>query len=533
MRYRLLVRVSVIALMGATPCWAEDAAPSQNDLLAKIEKQDAEIAALKQQLQALTSLVEAKVGTPKPAAASRRAEAAPVVKPSPSVETRLSELETRVQAQDEALAARQQPTGSTSLNAGTLVMNGAQPRFESADGAYSAALRTLVDFDSAYYIQDNQPSGGSGQDLSSGTNFRRARFGIEGTIARNFDYSFIYEFGGTGVEGAGQIQQAYLQFSALRPLYLRAGAYAPSANIEDATGAGDTLFLERASVSEITRGLAGADGRSAAGVIYAPERYFLSAAYTGAKVGQSSVFDEQQGSVGRAAALVYTNEHANVLLGVNGSYVWDLPDTTAGPGSATNVSFGDRPELRVDGTQLVSTGSIDARSAYHYGFDAGANYDNLYLEGGYFRFGADRRGTSDDPDFSGYYVQASWVLTGEPRRYNQASASWKVPKVASPFTGTAGSGWGAWELAARYSTVDLNYNPGTAGAPVPATGIRGGEQDIWSAALNWYANSAIRIAFEYQAVSIDRLNGTTTPPPANAQIGQDYQTLSARVQVGF
>lgn len=409
-----------------------------------------------------------------------------------------------------------------------------RPAFKTADGNFTASLRVLAQLDSAYYIQDNAV-GAIGQDLSSGTNFRRARFGIEGTLFRSWDYAFTGEYGGSGAEGNASLQQAWLQYGGLKPVFIRAGAFRPSVGLEDSTSSGDTLFLERSSVSEITSQIAGADGREGVSVTYAPGtadvpgRVFAQAAYTGDKVNSGSVtaFDEQQGATGRLAGLLYSGPATNILLGVNGSYAWDLPDAAAGPGSASNVRFRDRPELRVDGTYLIDTGNINARSAYHYGVDGGFNYKNLYAEAGYFRFGADQRATSTDPAFSGYYLQGSWVITGEPHRYDSRTASWRAPKVTNPLTGGADSGWGAWEIAARYSKVDLNDNDGAAGSATPAGGVRGGEQSVYSGAVNWYANAAVRLALQYQYVSVDRLSA------AGAQVGQDYQAVAARVQFGF
>jgi Phosphate-selective porin O and P len=57
--------------------------------------------------------------------------------------------------------------------------------------------------------------------------------------------------------------------------------------------------------------------------------------------------------------------------------------------------------------------------------------------------------------FNGGYVEVGWVMTGEPIPYYVARAAWAGPKVDHPFS-LADGGIGAWELAARYSTVDLN-----------------------------------------------------------------------------
>jgi phosphate-selective porin OprO and OprP len=79
--------------------------------------------------------------------------------------------------------------------------------------------------------------------------------------------------------------------------------------------------------------------------------------------------------------------------------------------------------------------------------------------------------------FQGGYAEATYVLTGETRPYKSASASYGGIEPANPFSLTGG-GWGAWEIAARYSTIDLNDRLGL------ANGVAGGRQTIYTLALN-------------------------------------------------
>jgi len=94
------------------------------------------------------------------------------------------------------------------------------------------------------------------------------------------------------------------------------------------------------------------------------------------------------------------------------------------------------------------------------------------------------------------------------------------------FNPAAGT-WGAFELAARYSTVNLNWHDGAAGAATPTGGVRGGEQKIASAGINWYLNPSMRLMLDYQNVKIERLNA------AGANIGQTYNAVAARAQFNF
>ncbi len=67
-----------------------------------------------------------------------------------------------------------------------------------------------------------------------------------------------------------------------------------------------------------------------------------------------------------------------------------------------------------------------------------------------------------DPSFNGWYLQTSWILTGEAKKYNPSTGSFTAPKPNDPFV-LDKAGIGAWEVVARYSDLDLNYHAGVAG----------------------------------------------------------------------
>jgi phosphate-selective porin OprO/OprP len=58
-------------------------------------------------------------------------------------------------------------------------------------------------------------------------------------------------------------------------------------------------------------------------------------------------------------------------------------------------------------------------------------------------------------------------------------------------------------------------------------GIRGGEQKIWTAGINWYPNPAIRFVLDFQHTDVSRLNG------AGAGIGADLDAVSLRTQLSL
>ncbi|MBV9992081.1 MAG: hypothetical protein JOZ72_12415 [Alphaproteobacteria bacterium] len=394
---------------------------------------------------------------------------------------------------------------------------------------FSLSLRALVQYDSAYYGQGKVPTG---TDFSSGNNFRRARFGFEGTAFKDWYYTFIYDFGGSGNEGS-TISSAYIQYNGLAPFHAKIGAFPPSESFDDTTSAQDLLFLERAQPADLARGIAGSDGRDAVQLFAYDDNYFASVAYTGSLVGAAAAFDEQQALVGRVAYRPIASENVNFAVGGDLTYVLKFPDLAAGANSAHAFSLSERPELNVDDNniRLISSGTIDADHATEWGVEAAGNYYNFYGQGGYFGFEASRRPLGNltglpDPDFNGWYGQVSWVLTGEVKKYKAETGSWTSPKPAEPFTIDKG-GLGAWEIAARYSDMDLNYRPGNAGSATPFGGIRGGDQRIWTAGLNWYPNQALRFMLDYQHTDVSKLSS------AGLNADARLDAVSLRAQIAF
>lgn len=400
-----------------------------------------------------------------------------------------------------------------------------RPSFQSADGDFSLDIRALVQFDTAYYGQDKAPAG---TDFSSGSNFRRARLGVQGVLFEDWSYQFIYDFGGAGTEGAA-ISSAYIQYDGWGPVHWKIGAYPTPESFDDTTSASDLLFLERAQPTDLARGIAGSDGRDGTTLFAYDDRYFVAASLTGDLVQDSGVYDEQQAAVGRAAYRLVEGNDTNLAIGADTTYVFKVADTAPGAGSPSAIRLRERPELDVDdnSTRLIDTGSIDASKFLEWGVEAAGNWHSLYGQGGYFNYDVTRRASAlPNPSFDGWYAQASWVLTGESKPYNPSTGSYGLPKPNSPLSFDHG-GIGAWEVAARYSVLDLNDNAGVAGAATPIGGIRGGEQKIWTAGLNWYPNSAIRFVLDYQHVDVSRLSGS------GGDLGAKLDDVSLRAQLSL
>jgi len=109
-----------------------------------------------------------------------------------------------------------------------------------------------------------------------------------------------------------------------------------------------------------------------------------------------------------------------------------------------------------------------------------------------------------NPSFDGYFVAASWILTGEMRNYNRKSGTFGgVPVSRSVYQ----NGKGAWELAARWSNVNLNDGL-----------VNGGDMDIASLALNWWATPFFSVNLNYRYIWNERHGLEDTSSGFNSRI---------------
>lgn len=520
---------------------------------------------------------------------------------SDALAKQIQELKAQNQQQQDAVKQQQAETQAQLAEYKKAQSSAAKPGIangrlsvSSADGNFTAAVRALLQFDAGTYLQDGAAKSlpaAYGPDLSSGANLRRVFLGLQGKVFGDFSYYFLYDFGGASTETQGHILYAYLQYDGLAPWAFRAGAYAPPLNIEDSTASADLMFFERNSPSNMQRNIAGAEARDGISILYTGERVFGAVSLTGNKIQDGAKalsvggaipaanYDEQLAVLGRLSYLPVSSDEAHWIVGVDALHVFKLPDLVAGgaatlatvPGAAAKnaYAFGDLPEISIDsnGIQLVTTGSLPARHVTSWGLETAGNYQNFYGQAGYYAYNVSRSPVAynvysaasvfaaatvqpSSNDFSGWYVQGSWVLTGESRVYNPSTASFTAPKVAKPFSTKDGGGWGALELALRYSTLNLNSHAGDVSNVVTGWSganrsftyyntVRGGEQSIITAGLNWYMNQAVRLSLDYQYIDTTRLQApavvVTAGTPALPAVdgGQKLSTVAVRMQLSI
>jgi len=333
---------------------------------------------------------------------------------------------------------------------------------ESTDGDFSFRVGGRLQANAATYAEDKL-------NHNDGTELRRARLFAEGKLWRDWGYKFEYDFMSSGSAG---IQDAVLDYNGFENWKIRTGHFKEPFSLQNMTSSKYILFMERALPHVFTPGRNIGISASTSG-----DNWSLSAGLFGEGIdGASDNNDEGHGTSVRATYAPVLSEGRLVHLGASASY--------RATGSDNSFRVRERPESHVTDTRLVDTGSIDTDDYARFAGEAALVFGPWALEGEYYHLSLNRDlAGNPDLDFSGYYLQGSWFLTGETKSYNVKSGTFGKTKSK----GIVGKGGvGAWQLAVRFSSIDLNDED-----------ISGGEEQNLTAGLNWYATPDIRFAANY------------------------------------
>jgi phosphate-selective porin OprO/OprP len=165
-------------------------------------------------------------------------------------------------------------------------------------------------------------------------------------------------------------------------------------------------------------------------------------------------------------------------------------------GAADTKAFSIGPEAQTL-YPWVNTGNISANSLDEFNVEL-AIVDGPLSAAAEVTYVDVNRTVGPAANFSGAYVQVGYFLTGESHGYDRVNKRWGRTKPFEPFFRVRtedGVCWGkgAWEVAARYSYIDLN-----SGA------TQGGRMDDTTLALSWYLNAFSRLEFNYIHSTLDR-----------------------------
>lgn len=473
---------------------------------------------------------------------------------TPDSETGSMTLEERVRRLEEKSPADRTRLSTVERNANdpSWSFENARPTVKSGDGRFTMAIRVRFQADQVNFFQKSgvrtvTPTRDvQFKDLSSGSVVRRAFFGVEGKAFKDFWYEFRYNAGGSNgggpaTEGDPLLSLARIAYLGIPHFRLNLGVIEPAFMYEGTTSSGQLPFLERPEIDNIAAGSFGAgDARRGVEAVYQKESAFragdnlvLGGAFTGNQTGSASGHgnggDEATNLLAHGSYRVWSDGTSNVSFGGDYSHAF-----TGGGSGGGALRLSDRPEFRVDGSRLIDTGSLAAKNGSMWAVSGGANLENFYLGGEYARFNVDRKASgarvADTPHFSGWYVEGTWVLTGEPKSYtvgatNNEAGGFGAPKVATPFS-FDGESWGAWELTARYSETGLNWHETRVATATAQAGIAGGREQVLMFGLNWYLNNNIKLQVNDAIVQVDKLAAAGS----SVAVGQNLNILGVRLQ---
>lgn len=414
------------------------------------------------------------------------------------------------------------PTKPSPAGGAIVKMLHGRPIFESADGQDTLGITGRLHFDMGAYDWKPDSTATNPQTLTSGVNARRARLGVTGKYRGDWGYALIFDLGGSHDNGS-TIENAFITYNGFKPIQFALGYMDVPFTLGESTSSNDIMFLEKSQVGDIATGIAGNDNRSAVGMTWHNDRAWLGIFGTGPTSGTTSSIDDktgghkaQFGATGRATYQVLQTPDYTFHIGADAEGLIKPPAASG----FRDLSLSDTPELRVDATSTISTGSLGSfvhpvTGASVFGFETAGNIGPLYGQGEYYHFDVARQGLSD-LNFNGGYVEASYALTGEERHYNPGCGCYGSIKPTAPFSLASGT-FGAWEVAARYSVMDLND-----------MSVEGGKQTIYTLGVNWYPNDNMRFMLDYLHGNVNKMR-TATP----SNIGGTMNAVAMRVQFDF
>ncbi|HET9062941.1 MAG TPA: porin [Candidatus Binatia bacterium] len=356
-------------------------------------------------------------------------------------------------------------------------------RLDTCDKNFRFKFGGRVFWDATIWNADSEIETAIGDDLRNGTEFRAARLYLSGEIYEYVVFKAEYDFAN---DAGTDFKDVYigLQNVVVDGSKILLGNTKAPMGLEQLTSSRFITFMER--------GLPDAFAPSRETGLHLSAPWLEGRLHTAVAVTQTAENDQftHTGNdfnvTSRLVGVPYVDGDDRVIhLGISHSYQM-FEDN--------EVRYRQRPEVH-QSERFVDTGVFEADDAHTVGAEAAAVFGPFSVQGEYLHNFIDSS-VADDPELSGYYVFASWFVTGEHRNYKLGEGAFDRVKVKKNFLTDAG-GFGALELAARYSYLDLDNE-----------GATGGELADVTAGVNWHLNPNARLMVNYVHADLDKVSDT-------------------------
>ncbi|XZE55029.1 OprO/OprP family phosphate-selective porin [Planctomycetaceae bacterium SH139] len=337
-------------------------------------------------------------------------------------------------------------------------------------------------------------------DVQDGADFRRARLAAVGQAWDNVAYMLEMDF---AFPGRPSFMDVWLELDdAVGSSNLRIGQFRQPLGMDGLTSVKELPFLERALP------FAFLPFRQIGAMVYGNSKDELA---TYAISGFRFPTDTFGGNVGdnggygmstRVTGLLINQPDTDVLIHIGGGYSFIDPANDL-------VQYRNQPEIFVGETgggalvpvgvpsnlpPFVDTGLLATENVHLANVELAMARGSFYTQSEVIAAFVNRQG-NNAVAFSGAYAHAGYFLTGERRPYNGKTGVFGgvTPKQSVSKSG----GIGAWEVAARWSMIDLND-----------ADVQGGRLNNLTGGLNWYLNPNTKFQFNYIHAMLDsRING--------------------------
>ncbi len=319
-------------------------------------------------------------------------------------------------------------------------------------------------------------------------NFGLRTFMIEADGTYGRPWSFRLSIGGLTQGGRFDgsqvfIDEGYVTYAADRFRWTAGQQTEPFSLENDMSGLA-TTFMERALPNALTPG-----NTLGLSLLTIRGPWFLdTGVFSKDLAGSRDVSNQGLGWSGRLAFFPQADDGKVIHLGVSLSWrgLFDLIDDN-------HPFIRSRPEVGLADVRYVDTGDLPGiNHISRFGLEGAWQAGPLSLQGEYIRTFLSREGAYGDASFEGWYAYASWFPFGGSRKYFPSKALFVYPDIRSS--------WGEFEVAVRYSM--LNLNDGS---------VRGGREQNVTLGLNWYLTPQLRVMANYVLIFNDQYadgNGT-------------------------
>lgn len=346
-------------------------------------------------------------------------------------------------------------------------------RVKSSDGDYSIKIGTRLHAE----MSTHRGSLPDGIAPVNGSELRRARIETSGTFHDNWNWAAEVDI----ADNLTAVKDFWLGYTTADGTKLSFGSQKQPYSLVVEMSSNDIPFIERSIDNFIL--LPFADRAVGLRAEKSGKNWFAAGGVFGETVNPN-ITDDDEGW-GISGRFVYSPiiEDGQVLhLG--------LRAMKRAPSSA-DPSYRIRDETtHMSSLRIIDTGTIDdVDSNTLAGFEAAYALGPFSVVGEYTALETDRIG-QPTLNFDSWSVYGTWSITGESRAdaYRIDSGEFKRLKPGADFNPANGT-WGAWELALRYATIDLNDGD-----------IVGGEEDVVTTGLNWYMNNNVRLMVEWSRI---------------------------------